>query len=99
MATQQRFNVLLDGPTVEVLDEIQSATRLRSRAAVFDLAVNVLDWFIDQKRKGMEVGRFNVETGKFDELLLPVNLTPSTPSPSPPSPPPVVDPAATKQAA
>ena len=75
MANQQRFTVLLDGPTVAVLDEIQAATRLRSRAAVFDLAVNVLDWFIDQRRKGMEVGRFNSNTGKFEELLLPVVLT------------------------
>lgn len=74
MATQQRFTLLLDGPTVDVLDEIQAATRLRSRAAVFDLAVNILDWFVEQKRKGMEVGRFNAATGKFDELLLPVML-------------------------
>jgi hypothetical protein len=79
MAQQQRFTLLLDGPTADVLDEIQSATRLRSRAAVFDLAVNILDWFVDQKRKGMEVGRFNVATGKFDELLLPVNIQPVAP--------------------
>lgn len=71
---QQRFTLLLDGPTANVLDEIQAATRLRSRAAVFDLAVNILDWFVDQKRKGMEVGRFNPETEKFDELLLPVSI-------------------------
>lgn len=87
MAQQQRFTLLLDGPTADVLDEIQSATRLRSRAAVFDLAVNILDWFVDQKRKGMEVGRFNVATGKFDELLLPVNIQPVTPPASDPKPP------------
>lgn len=74
---QQRFTLLLDGPTATVLDEIQAATRLRSRAAVFDLAVNILDWFVDQKTKGMEVGRFNPDTGKFDELLLPVNIVSS----------------------
>lgn len=83
MATQQRFNVLLDGPTVEVLDEIQTATSLRSRAAVFDLAVNVLDWFIDQKQQGMAVGRFDADTGKFDELLIPVTFRSST-VPKPP---------------
>ena len=74
--TQQRFTLLLDGPTADVLDELQKATRLRSRAAVFDLAVNILDWFVEQKTKGMEVGRFNPETNKFDELLLPVSLVP-----------------------
>ena len=83
MANQQRFSVLLDGPTVAVLDEIQSATRLRSRAAVFDLAINVLDWFVEQRRKGMEVGRFNATTGNFEELLLPVVMTVDKP-PAPP---------------
>ena len=86
--TQQRFTLLLDGPTATVLDEIQLATRLRSRAAVFDLAVNILDWFVEQKTKGMEVGRFNPETGKFDELLLPVSIVPvipKTPEPHIPS--------------
>ena len=76
---QQRFTLLLDGPTADVLDELQKATQLRSRAAVFDLAVNILDWFVDQKAKGMEVGRFNPTTNKFDELLLPVRLVPPAP--------------------
>ena len=83
---QQRFTLLLDGPTADVLDELQKATRLRSRAAVFDLAVNILDWFVEQKSKGMEVGRFNPETNKFDELLLPVNLTPVVPGGLKPKP-------------
>ena len=80
MTTQQRFSVLLDGPTADVLDEIQAATRLRSRAAVFDLAINVLDWFVDQRRKGMEVGRFNTNTQVFEALWLPVVLTVDKPA-------------------
>lgn len=72
--TQQRFNVLLDGPTVGVLDEIQEGTSLRSRAAVFDLAVNILYWVLDQKRKGMDIGRYDPRTSKFDELLIPITF-------------------------
>lgn len=75
MADQQRFTLLLDGPTVELVEGIQAAMNLRTKTAVFDMALNLLDWAVRQQQDGFEIGRYDATTEKFDTLLLPGRRT------------------------
>ena len=66
---QSRYALLLSEPTVQVLDRIQAAYGLSTRAAVFDFSVVVLDWLDRQIAAGYDVGRS--KDGDFQQLLLP----------------------------
>lgn len=67
-----RYTLLLDGPNQERVDRLQESCGLTTRAAVFDLALSVLDWMVQQQIDGHEVGR--EKNGSFQPLLLPVNI-------------------------
>lgn len=75
VSNQTRYTMLLDGPTVSRLNVLQKSCSLPTRAAVFDLAVSVLDWMVQQQLNGYEVGRSKGENN-FQPLLLPVPVVP-----------------------
>lgn len=74
MSNQTRYTILLDAPTVATLNDLQGKLSLSTRAAVFDLALVVLDWVAKQEEDGYEVGR--EKEGNFQPLLLPVKRRP-----------------------
>jgi hypothetical protein len=85
-AKQLRYTLLLDGPTVETLEGLQADCGLANRAAVFDLAVVVLDWIVKQHQGGYEIGRSKGDN--FQPMLLPIKVRAKTPAyPSVPAPP------------
>ena len=67
-----RYTILLDGPTVASLNELQATCGLGTRAAVFDLSLVVLEWIVKQQLAGYEVGRSKGDS--FQPMLLPVRL-------------------------
>jgi hypothetical protein len=79
-AKSNRYTLVLDAPTVDLLDELQLNLGLRTKAAVFDMAVNFLDWAVRQEANGFAVGRS--KAGEFNQLLVPRSrgavLTPAT---------------------
>ena len=83
MSNQTRYTILLDSPTVATLNDLQGRFGLSTRAAVFDLALVVLDWVAKQEEDGYEVGR--EKAGNFQPLLLPVKrrIVPQTPDAGP----------------
>jgi hypothetical protein len=79
MSNQQtRYTILLDPPTVATLNDLQARFSLATRAAVFDLALVVLDWVAKQEDDGYEVGR--EKDANFQPLLLPVKRRPALPA-------------------
>ena len=79
MSTQTRYTILLDGPTVTTLNELQATCGLGTRAAVFDLALVVLDWVVKQQLSGHEVGRSKDDN--FQPMLLPIRIRPPISAP------------------
>jgi hypothetical protein len=85
MASPTRYTLLLDEATVETLERLQVRYSLKTRAAVFDLSMVVLDWIDAQESNGYEVGR--EKDGNFQPLLLPVMRKPRPdPAPTPSHP-------------
>lgn len=68
-AKSNRYTLVLDAPTVDLLDDLQLNLGLRTKAAVFDMAVNFLDWAVRQEADGFAVGRS--KAGEFNQLLVP----------------------------
>ncbi|NML19166.1 hypothetical protein [Azohydromonas caseinilytica] len=81
MSSQTRYTILLDAPTVSTLNDLQRKFGLTTRAAVFDLALVVLNWVAKQEEDGYEVGR--AKGDNFQPLLLPRMQRSVPPAPAP----------------
>lgn len=73
-----RYTMLLDEHAVLTTNQLQAALGLSTRAAVFDLALVVLDWFVRQKQEDRQVGSMAADS--FKEVLLPVMVRPAVPA-------------------
>lgn len=74
-----RYTLLLDDDANKLVDYLQKALKLRSRAAVFDTGISLLKWCVDAQIEGNKIGKSN--GAQFQELFLPISksLEPSIP--------------------
>jgi hypothetical protein len=68
MATA-RLQIITDERGLQSIDRLQSIFRLRSRAAVVDLGISLLEYAAKAEAKGMEVGARGA-TGQFERVVL-----------------------------
>ena len=68
-----RYTLLLEEDAAMTVERLQTVHGLRSRAAVFDLAITLLDWAANSRSSGFRIGRVN-DDGNFQELLVPVAI-------------------------
>jgi len=63
-----RYTLLLNEEAAHLVESLREGYRLKTKADVYDLAVRVLHWHLEQGANGFEVGRFR--QGQFEPLLL-----------------------------
>jgi len=64
-----RYTVLLDEVAAREHERLRKAYKLKTKADLYVLGVQVLDWILDQQAKGYEIGRFKDD--QFNPLLIP----------------------------
>ncbi len=69
MSDEMKYSLMLDEGAQVTMARLQRAYGLENKAAVYDLAVRVLNWVAQQQLQGYEVGRCANE--EFQPLVLP----------------------------
>ena len=78
-SSQKRLQVPITDEQLAEIDALVSRSGLRTRTALFDSALCLFDWAIDQSAKGRSIAAVDDDDGTFYEITMPAlrNVAPS----------------------